>query len=296
MKVLLTGATGYIGSAVAEKLKDAGHEVLALARSDAAHERLAGRGYSPVRGDMTDADGVAALARDADAVVHAANTQDAANAAADAALTTAVLRALEGTGKPFVYTSGVWTVGGTGDGYADEAWTPNSIPLVAWRVPIEATVLAAAAQNVRSVVIRPVIVYGRGGGIPAMFVEEARSRGAVRVVDDGRQEWPFVHVDDLADLYVRALDAPAGTLLHGGSGTSYPLRDVAVAASVAGGADGKMASWTLDEARKEFGGFADALALHQRISGARARELLGWAPKRASLIEDIVTGSYRARA
>jgi nucleoside-diphosphate-sugar epimerase len=129
-----------------------------------------------------------------------------------------------------------------------------------------------------------------------MLVDEARKRGAVRVVGDGQQEWPAIHVEDLAGLYVRALDATPGSLVHGVTGTSYRVSDIATAASIAGGAAGRTEPWPLEEARRELGGFADALALHQRISGARTRWTFGgWTPRGPSLVQDLLVGSYAER-
>jgi nucleoside-diphosphate-sugar epimerase len=158
---------------------------------------------------------------------------------------------------------------------------------------VEEQVLAGARRGIRSVVIRPAIVYGRGAGIPAGSVDSARKEGAARFVGTGENRWPFVHVDDLADLYLLALErAPAGTLLIGVSGPSYPVRDVAAAASRGAGAGGRTVGVPVEEARKSMGPYADALVLDQQASGNRARELLGWKPTRPSVLEDIEHGSY----
>lgn len=287
MRVLVTGATGYIGSAVADALEARGIGVVGLARSEEAASTLEGRGLGVVRGDLHDPDSFADAARDADAVVHAAASSENGGAA-DQAATRAVLGALEGTGRPFVYTSGVWVLGNTGEAVADEAWTVRPLPRVAWRVEVEGEVLAAAHQEVRTVVLRPAIVYGDGGGIPGGMVEEGRTTGRVRVVGDGWQEWPMVHRRDLADLYVRCLDVPGGTLLHAASGPSYAARDVALAAARAAGDGVEVAHWSLSEAREALGSYAEALALSQRVSGRRAAERTGWRPSGPSFLEDML--------
>ena len=290
MKVLVLGATGYIGSVVAERLAKEGHEVVALARSDESARSLAARGHRVERGDVADAAGVARLAAAADATIHAANTNDASNAAADAALTRAVLAAYRGTGKRLVYTSGVWSFQSTGERVVDETTPADPLPLVAWRVPVEREVLDAG-----HVVLRPGIVHGRGArlqGIVGMLVAEARRDGRVRYVGDGRQEWPLVHVDDLADLYARALAAPGGSILHGVAGAPVAMRDIALAASHAGGAPGRVEPWPLAEARAALGGFADALALSQRVSSARTRAATGWDPTGPTVLEELLHGSY----
>jgi nucleoside-diphosphate-sugar epimerase len=129
-----------------------------------------------------------------------------------------------------------------------------------------------------------------------MFAKSARESGAVRYVGDGRNRWPFVDVDDLAQLYLLALEkAPAGSLYNAAHGPSYSVAEVAEAASIGGGAKGKTQSWPLEEARKTLRAFADALVLDQQISGDKAKKELGWNPRAHSVLEDLKSGSY-ARA
>src|SRR5260370_29906535 len=138
---------------------------------------------------------------------------------------------MRGSGKPFVYTSGVWVYGNTGDRETDEESPLNPIALVAWRPTAERIVLDAA---VRGVVIRPAIVYGRAAGILGDFVQSAPERLAARFVGDGENRCPLVHVEDLADLYVRPLDhAPAATVLNAADGPSVKVLARAEAARLA---------------------------------------------------------------
>lgn len=290
MKVFLTGATGYIGSAVADRLRSAGHELSGLARSDAAAKRLEAAGIKPVRGDFSVPASVGKAARAADGVISMATTY---NPAVDGAAIDAILDALAGSNKPFVYTSGIWSHGDTGGKVVDESSPPRPAALVAWRQAVEDRVREGDRRGIRSIVIRPAVVYGRGGGIPNAFVESARKDGAARYVGTGNNRWPFVHVDDLADLYLLSLErAPAGSLLLGVAGPAHPVRDVAAAASRGAGAGGRTVAWPLEEARQKLGAYADALVLDQQASGRRAQELLGWRPHRPDVLEDIERGSY----
>ncbi|ARA93574.1 hypothetical protein AWN76_010655 [Rhodothermaceae bacterium RA] len=289
MRIFMTGATGYIGRAVAEALFRRGYDLLALAHSERAARDLAARGYGVLRGDLTQAAVLAEGARQADGVVHLGLVREGDVAGVDTAAVQVLLDALAGTDKPFLYTSGVWVLGATGPEAADEAAPLAPVELVAWRARVEQMVREAP---VRGVVIRPALVYGRGGGIPAMFVEAARKGKPVRLPGDGRQRWPFVHVADLAELYMRALDAPAGTILHGVGEPAVPAWEVAAAAARAAGSTAGVVAWSLDEARAELGAFADALALDQHIVSTAAQQLFGWAPTHSGVLDDLRHGSY----
>ena len=293
MVIFLTGATGYIGGVVAQALQQAGHHVTGLARTPEKAKFLESRGIRAHLGDLLQPETVASAARIADGVIHTANTNDANSAAADLAVVRAIIAALEGTGKPFVYTSGVWVLGSTGDEVATEETPVNPTPLVAQRPAIEQEVLAAQGRGVRAIVIRPALVYGRAGSIPAMLTKSARETGATRYVGDGLNRWPFVDVEDLAQLYVRAVEkAKPGSLYNASHGSSYRVAEVAEAASTGAGAKGKTESWPLEEARKAIGPFADALVLDQQVSGEKAKKELGWAPRAGSVLDDLKTGSY----
>jgi len=292
MNVFVTGATGYIGSAVVEALRAAGHSVTGLARSAEAEQRLTGSGIRAARGDLASMTGLIAAASFADGIIHAGTTNDGT---LDTAAITAMLGALKGTGKPFVYTSGVWVLGNTGVRVADESAPANPIALVAWRPGVEQLTLASAPHNVRAIVIRPGVVYGCGRGISADFVRFARENGAARYVGDGTNRWPMIHVDDLARLYLLALErGPSGALYHAGDDTAYRVKEIAEAASTGAGAGGRTESWPLEDARQQLGSYADALVLDQRISSERAKRELGWSACAASVLDDLRSGSYVA--
>jgi nucleoside-diphosphate-sugar epimerase len=291
MQVFLTGATGYIGSAVAEELVKKGHEVLALARSSSSAKKLKARGYDVVRGDLRDALGLAQAALTADGVIHTAfsNTKDGPKV--DAEATTAILLALENSGKPFIYTSGVWVYGDTGDTPVHEEDSLDPPPAVAWRVEVEEKVLRAVDRGVGAVVIRPGIVYGDGdgGGLLEAFRKEAQVRGSFRVVEDGSQRWAFVHRRDLADLYEKALQADPGSVFNGTDGTAPPVKELGRVLSASAGGVREVLAWPLEEARDEIGGLAEALALDQgNISSERAASELDWVPQQAPVLSEVL--------
>ena len=289
MRVLLIGAGGYLGTAAAERLTAAGHQVVALVRDGAASASP----YERRVGDLTDpASLTAAVTDDIDAVIHAATPTG--DAAVDAAAVDALTAPLCGTLRAFIYTSGVWVLGATGDTAATEDSPTNAIPIVGYRPRIEEQVLATSDDRVRATVLRPGIIHGRGGGIPAMMVDWARKAGAGRVVGDLPVRWPMVHVDDLAELYVLVLEqAAAGTIWHGVAQPAVRIRDLAAAAGTAAGVSDEPRVWPVEEARAELGeAFADALALDQNVTGHHAHTRLGWHPRQLDAVSDMRFGSY----
>ncbi|KQM80771.1 NAD-dependent epimerase/dehydratase family protein [Agromyces sp. Leaf222] len=282
MTILLTGATGYIGSAVLDALLADGHDVLALVRSDSAAERVAERGATPLIGDVTDVAWFARVLADTDGAIHAA-APDADAAAFNEAVVDAAVQAYAGTGKRFVLTSGVWEYG---DGVLadDDALAPPA--LVAWRVPIEERLLASGIDGV---IVAPGIVYGHGKGLLSLVTDApVTTSGELVLLGDGEQHWSFVHVDDLAQLYVVALThADAAGRVIASDGAPQRVRALAEAAAAASGASG-VAAETADATRERLGAaFADALLLDQSADGAKARSL-GWIPARASVLDEVV--------
>jgi nucleoside-diphosphate-sugar epimerase len=281
VKVLLTGATGTIGSAVLKALLAEGDEVTALVRSPESAATVTALGATPLLGTMTDAELVATAAAASDGVIHVASPGDETSAATEATFVDAVLGALAGTSIPFVTTGGVWVFGNGADLTEQSPWNPPA--LTAWRGDVEARV---RASNVHTTIIAPALVYGPGGtGIPSLLLPDAD--GNVRLVGDGHQHWSTVHVDDLADLYVLALKNAADDGYYLGSSGQCPTV-LEVAEATAHGAT--IVPETIEESQGRFGVyFADALLLDQQASGAAARHDLGWAPHRPSLISELQT-------
>jgi nucleoside-diphosphate-sugar epimerase len=271
-------------------LQRAGHTVMGLARSDASAEKLLDRRMLVRRGDLTKTDVLIQAAEESQAIIWAA--ADAQAAEHDPVAVAAMLDKFAGTGKSFIYTAGVWDFGNTHGKPVDEKSPFNPAALVSWRPAVTQMVLDAASRDIQTAVILPSFVYGYGAGIPAMLVKSAKEEGAARLVGDGENHWCFVHADDLANLYVRALQAPPGTMLIGSAGQPYKAREIAEAASRSVGADNRVTLWPVDEARSTLGPFADALVLDTNIKTDRARKLLGWQPIGPSIIDDLESGSY----
>ncbi|MFE3608485.1 NAD-dependent epimerase/dehydratase family protein [Streptomyces goshikiensis] len=287
MKVLVLGSTGYIGSAVARQLMADGHQAVHLVK-DA--ERLGPDAASRV-GDLRDPASLrAAVTDDIDAVLNLATPTG--EETVDAAAVGALAEGLRGTGRAFVYTSGVWVLGATGDTAVGEDAATDAITIVGYRPRIEQRVLAAAAEDVRAVVLRPGIVYGHGGGIPGLMTGWAKEHGIGRYVGSPATRWPMVHVDDLAELFVLALTrAEPGSVLHGVAHEAVPVAALAAAADVAAGGTGRAEPWPLDQAAEAVGApFAEALALNQVVSGYRAVAELGWRPSRPYVLDELTGG------
>ena len=280
MQVFLTGASGYIGSAVLRALVGAGHEVTTLVRSDEKAQRVRAAGGAAVVGDLTDTATVTPLVEGADAVVHTASAQDV-----DPGFVDVVLGAFAGSTRTFVHTGGIFTFG-EADHITEES--PAAPPaLTAWRGANEHRV---RTSDVPTTVVAPGIVYGHGAGIPTMFVGDGEH--PVRLVGDGTQHWTTVHVDDLADLYVLALDAaePDGYLIAD-DGRAPTVRDLAEAGAHGAPVEAESVAASRERLGRDY---ADALLLDQRADAARARAL-GWAPSRIALVDDLATGSYATR-
>jgi nucleoside-diphosphate-sugar epimerase len=287
MRVFITGATGYVGNAVALALAHRGHDIVGLARSDSAKEKLLRQGLHPVMGDLASLDVLREMVSDADAVVHCALPRSPQAPAIEAEALGAMLGAITSDHEAFIYTSGAWVYGSRGDAVVDEDAPLAPTPLVAWRPAHESRVHGAAAHHVRTVVIRPGVVYGDDGGIIGGMIEDAR-RGTLRVVGDGNNRWSLVRVDALAELYVLALEkAERGTIYNATFAAPVPYVEIARAASRAAGGDGNVEHVPLEEARATLGAYADALALDLQVSGERARRDLGWEPHRPTILEEL---------
>ena len=310
MQVFVTGATGYIGFAVATALRRHGHRVFGLARSDAKAAHLTRHEIEPVIGDLSGPKTYADLAAQCSVLIHTAFDYSADGVAKNK-LTIDTLLDAAGRGaqpKTLVFTSGAWVYGDTGERMVDETTPLNPIKLVAWRPAHEQLVLRAG--GVRGLVIRPGCVYGGAGGLTARwFAEPAAamrspsplvergSGGEAAVVGDGRQRWTMVHVDDLADAYVRAAESGlAGEIFNVTDRSRFTVLELATAAARAAGYKGEIRPLPLAEARKTMGDFADALAVNQHVDSGKAVRLLGWQPRHGGFLDEVevLYGAWKA--
>ena len=271
MKVFLTGGSGYLGLATIAELRRQGHTVEALARSEKAARAVTDAGAVAVRGGLTDLDTLNHAAARAEAVIHLAQ---ASSAEEDLAAATAMQ---DGVGAgTYVHTGGSWVYGDT-DGVRDETAPWNPPGAVAWRKPVEDAVLARAEQGGRPVIVQPGLLYGGDNRlIDAFFVQPGKRNGAIPYIGDGANRWALVHIDDIATLYVAALAAKAGSVYLGVGGVNPTAKEIVEAAAHGTGLDGKTVSITLEQAHAEMGPIADAFALDQQLTPAKAERELGW--------------------
>lgn len=300
MKVFLTGATGYIGGTVAKALCAAGHEVVGLVRpgGQSQEDAIKAKGISPVYGTLDDSALLTQMAGETDAVINAANVDHRGS-------TETFLSALNGTNKPYIQTSGSGITADMAGGEPTTAIYEDDdvvvpLPARAARIALNNFVLAAAGNGIRTAVIAPPMIYGRGTGmnpnsiqVPAM-IKVAKKFGVAKYVGRGENRWSNVHVEDLADLYVAVLErGKAGAFYYAENGENS-LREVAMAISRMLGYGNRADSLTVPQAIAEYGELMTNLSFgsNSRVRAKRAHEELAWFGKRASLIDDIEQGSY----
>jgi nucleoside-diphosphate-sugar epimerase len=286
MRIFLTGATGYIGGAVLDALVRAGHDVTALVRSNEKAKRVAKRGARPVIGNLAEPDSFMGAADAQDGYIHAAFDYSATGG--PAVEQTALQSIIEVAKRPrtagsqapstrfIVYTSGVWILGKTPEPASEDA-PINPIAMASFRPAHERLVLDAAGDRLRTIVVRPGVVYGGGNGMIADLFKSA-SNGLVRVIGDGNNHWPLVYERDLGDLYARiAARDDASGIYHANDEGDERVNDIIDAIKPYLPVKPDVRHVPIDEARTKMGAYADALALDQVVRSPRARAL-GWAP------------------
>ena len=297
MRVFLTGATGFIGSAIIPELLGAGHQVLGLARSEAAAQALLAAGAEVHRGSLDDLASLRRGATASDGVIHTAFVHDfsayAGACATDLRAVEAIGAALVGSGRPFIITSGTTMLTPGRLGTEDDTASLNSAG--ASRVPSEEAVLALAAQGVRSSVVRlPPSVHGDGdhGFVPAL-IGIARATGVSAYIGDGLNRWPAVHRLDAARLFRLVLEeGTAGSRYHGVAEEGVPVRDIA--AVISRHLNLPLVAKAPEEAADHFGWLAHFLKLDCASSSALTQQRLGWRPSQSTLLSDLDLGTYFA--
>src|SRR3954452_2457568 len=292
MQVFLTGATGHAGSAIQKKLVASDQEVTALVRSEAAAAAVSTAGAVALIGDITDVELLRGILPAFDAIVHTARPGDASSATLDRNFAAAAIEAFAGTGKPYIHSSGAWNYGSGPHITEESAFDPP--PTNVWRIDNDAMVVGASGM--RGIVLLFGSMYGHGRGVlpNAIAASPRTADGEWILIGDGSQHLATVHVDDLADLCLRALERGSGYYI--GASDDHPTdRELTEAASRGAGGSGKVRPESQADTEARFGpALAAALLLDQKTSSAKAHDELGWSPRAVSLVEEFEQGLYAA--
>ncbi len=295
MRVFVTGASGFVGSAIVKELLASGHQVLGMVRSDSGAEKVAAAGADVHRGDLYNLESIKSGAAACDGVIHTAFNHDFSkfkeNCETDRQVITAIASVLEGTDKPLIVTSGVGLVPGLGR-LATEDDLPQSSDAIP-RVASEEAARAAAAKGVNTYIMRlPPTVHGAGefGFIP-MVIGVDKAKGASAYIGEGANRWPAVHRVDAAALYRLVLEKqPSLRVFHAVAEEGIPFRNIAEA--IGKGLNLPVVSKSGDEAAEHFGWFSHFAGMDCPASAAKSIEATGWQPAESGLIEDMFSGWY----
>ncbi|MBA3976412.1 MAG: NAD-dependent epimerase [Candidatus Solibacter sp.] len=293
MNVFVTGATGYIGSAICQLLQQRGHTVTGLTRGPGKAAALREKGYRAIVGEVDDADLIYAGCKRNDAVIHCAMEFIPSAGLIDSTAVRHMIDANRGTLKPLVYTSGVWVFGDTKGRTVGEASALHTPEFVLWRPAVEEMVVNAKEVGISGVVLRPGMVFGRGGGVLARMFRQARAERVIRIAGHGGNHWSTIHIDDLAELYLHAITRPAAGEVFIATG-GMPHRVERIAAEVASrcGPGVKVVNTPVGLAVTQMGPVAGCLAMDQKVASTKAARFFGWAVRHPSILEHIRTAEY----
>lgn len=284
-RVFVTGATGYLGSAIAARLVRAGHRVSGLTRRDEGARALEALGVEPIVGSVEDSDTWIGTLKNCDVAVHTAfDPRDPAahDQSALAAFRDAVI---DGRLKRLLYMSGFWVHGGNGGDVVTEETPLEPLEVSKWRAAHEEVALDYAEQGLETVILRPGIVYGGSRGILGGWWKEAAEQKTVTYYGDGSQHWSTVHVADVAEAFLLALEhAKPGEAFLLADGAGHTCRELAEAVANVTGAEAQ--SWPRDQVIERLGAYGEALLTGIDVSAAKARRDLGWVPSHTSFVKE----------
>lgn len=283
MQVFLTGATGYLGSAILEALLKGAHTVTALVRDGEKAAQLKMRGVNPILGEIASPARWRDAAAGKDAIVHAAIDYGPHGIEGDRI----ALETFTKLAPPvFIYTSGIWVLGAAPQPIDERAPTTQPAEHSAWRVEHEKKVMSVSWSGARNVIVRPGIVYGRARGIVSDLLKDA-TNGLIRVIGPGDNHWPLIYDRDLGELYNKLISSPkAEGVYHATDGSSETVNEIVEAIAATVSQPPSIRHVPLDEARKKLGRYADALALDQIVKSSRVHEV-GWAPTLHSVTGNV---------
>jgi nucleoside-diphosphate-sugar epimerase len=289
MRVFVTGASGYIGHAVAKAFRMKGHTVYGLVRTGENAQILSLEELYPIVGQLENPESYAKVLEDAEVVVHCAFDSSEKGVERDAVALDVILNAVNKNSLPriLIYTSGIWVYGNTGLRVVDEACPLNPIDIVKWRPDHEERVLKATSHNLRTIIIRPGCVYGGVGGLTNLLFTSTHN-GKVVIPGSGTNRWAMVHVDDLAQAYVLAAEKELSYIILNIVDDSCPtLHGIALAVAKVAGLSEEIQSISPEEGQQQFGFLTEGLMVDQQVSNNRAKRILNWFPYHPSFINDV---------
>ena len=284
-RVFITGAGGYLGSAIAARLARAGHDVYGMTRNAERGAQLASAGIRPVFGDLDKPDSFVGTLQNCDAAVHAAIDESAAAVRDQQALEAFRHAGQDGRLRRLLYTSGIWVHGDSGGRVIDESHPLAPLELVRWRAAHEDVAADLAEHDVATTILRPAVVYGESRGMIGAMFAEAHQQHTVTFAGDGHQHWPLVHRDDVAEAYALALEhARPGERFLIADESQHTLREIAEAIARVTGAEAR--PWPRDAVLEKLGAYGEALLCDQKVSAMKARRDLGWVPRHLSFAQE----------
>ncbi len=287
MNVFITGATGYIGFQIAQAFRRAGYSVWGLTRDSFKAAQLSRHEIFPVIGDLTRPETFTDIARRATILIHAALDLEGSTARVDQKAVDTFLRLAQDSDqeKTLVYTSGLW-IYGSQDEHLDERTLFSPIPLDQWRPGVEAQI--HQSENIRSLIIRPATVYGKQGGLLARWFHEAHVNKTLNVIGDGKNHWPLVHVDDLAQAYLLAVESNlCGQNFNIADPSEHTMTEIIKAIGRVTNCDGELHAMNPEDAKRLWGEVVDGFLLDHRVNSGKAQRLLGWFPQHKSFIDQV---------
>ncbi len=288
MKIFITGATGYIGFNVAEKLRSAGHEVWGLTRSRDKFKILAQHEIHPVTGNMQEPNSYKNIAENCSLLIHAAFDYEKDGVQLDKLTVETFIESGKKGSQPktIIYTSGCWIYGDTNGKLVDETSSLKPAKMVEWRPAVEQTILNASEIN--GIVVRPGIVYGKQGGLTGLWFKGALINKKLKVIGDGNNHWTMVHVDDLAEAYLLLAEKRfKEKIFNISDGSQSKVKNMVNAVALASGYTDEIEYIPVKSAQKTLGGLAETLAMDQHVDGRKATGLLGWQPKFSGFLNNM---------